>query len=42
MTFLYFLDSRLRGNDIGHFFRAMQQSRLDHGIQENKAILDLF
>ncbi|WP_342270019.1 hypothetical protein [Rickettsia endosymbiont of Orchestes rusci] len=21
----YFLDSRLRGNDIRHFFRAMQQ-----------------
>ncbi|WP_342256981.1 hypothetical protein [Rickettsia endosymbiont of Aspidapion aeneum] len=26
------LDSRLRGNDIRHFFRAMQQRRSSHGV----------
>ncbi|WP_342270169.1 hypothetical protein [Rickettsia endosymbiont of Orchestes rusci] len=26
------LDSRLRGNEIRHFFRAMQQDRSSHGM----------
>ncbi|WP_341790251.1 hypothetical protein [Rickettsia endosymbiont of Polydrusus tereticollis] len=31
--FKYFLDSRLRGNDIRHFFRAIQQRLKECGMK---------